>query len=56
MSLANFTRQIAIGTVLNSDGTVNANLKQITVTITYMSGSSSIPHTYTVQALISAFR
>jgi prepilin-type N-terminal cleavage/methylation domain-containing protein len=55
MSLANFTRQITIGTVLNADGTVNANLKQITVTITY-TGSSSTPQTYTVQALISAFR
>ncbi len=56
MSLANFTRQITIGTVLNADGTVNGNLKQITVTITYVSGSSSVARTYTVQALISAFR
>jgi prepilin-type N-terminal cleavage/methylation domain-containing protein len=56
MSLANFTRQITIGTVLNSDGTVNANLKQITVTITYTTNQSSVPRTYTVQALISAFR
>jgi prepilin-type N-terminal cleavage/methylation domain-containing protein len=56
MSLANFTRQITIGTVLNSDGTVNANLKQITVTITYVTNQSSVPRTYTVQALISAFR
>jgi type II secretory pathway pseudopilin PulG len=56
MSLANFNRQITIGTVLNSDGTVNANLKQITVTITYVAGSSSVARTYTVQALISAFR
>jgi prepilin-type N-terminal cleavage/methylation domain-containing protein len=56
MSLANFTRLITIGTVLNSDGTVNANLKQITVTITYVTNQSSVPRTYTVQALISAFR
>ncbi len=56
MSLANFTRQITIGTVLNSDGTVNANLKQITVTITYTTNQSAVPRTYTVQALISAFR
>jgi prepilin-type N-terminal cleavage/methylation domain-containing protein len=56
MSLANFTRQITIGQVLNSDGTVNANLKQITVTVTYITGSSPVPRTYTVQALISAFR
>jgi len=56
MSLANFTRQITIGTVLNSDGTTNANLKQITVTVTYVTNSSTVPRTYTVQALISAFR
>jgi len=56
MSLANFTRLIAIGTVLNSDGTINPNLKQITVTVTYMTNQSSVPRTYTVQALISAFR
>jgi type II secretory pathway pseudopilin PulG len=56
MSLANFTRLITIGTVLNADGTVNANLKQITVTITYMTNQSSVPRVYTVQALISAFR
>jgi prepilin-type N-terminal cleavage/methylation domain-containing protein len=56
MSLANFTRLITIGQVLNSDGTVNANLKQITVTVTYTTGSSPVPRTYTVQALISAFR
>jgi len=56
MSLANFTRQITIGTVLNTDGSINPNLKQITVTVTYITGSTSATRTYTVQALISAFR
>jgi len=56
MSLANFSRQIQIGTVLQTDGTINPNLKQVTVTVSYLSGGSSVPHSYTVNALISAFR
>ncbi len=56
MSLANFTRQIQIGKVLESDGvTTNPNLKQITVTVSYTTGGSTVPHTYTVNALISSF-
>jgi len=56
MSLANFTRQIAIGKVLESDGvTTNPNLKQITVTVGYTSGTSTVPRSYTVNALISSF-
>jgi prepilin-type N-terminal cleavage/methylation domain-containing protein len=57
MSLGNFTRQIQIGTVLEADGvTIDPNLKQVTVTISYVSGGSSVPHSYSVNALISAFR
>jgi prepilin-type N-terminal cleavage/methylation domain-containing protein len=56
MSLANFQRQIQIGTVLESDGTINPNLKQITVTVSYLTGGSTLPRSYTVNALISAFR
>lgn len=57
MSLANFTRQIQIGSVLEADGvTIDPNLKQIIVTISYKSGGSTTPHTYSVNALISAFR
>jgi prepilin-type N-terminal cleavage/methylation domain-containing protein len=57
MSLANFTRQIQINPVLEADGvTIDPNLKQIVVSISYSSGTSPIPHTYTVLALISAFR
>ncbi len=56
MSLANFRRQIQIGPVLESDGvTINPNLKQITVTVSYYSGGSTLPHSYTVNALISSF-
>lgn len=57
MSLSNFQRQIQIAPVLESDGvTINPNLKQITVTISYSTGGSPIPRAYTVNALISAFR
>jgi len=56
MSLANFTRQIQISKVLESDGvTTNPNLKQITVTVGYTSGTSTVARTYTVNALISSF-
>jgi type II secretory pathway pseudopilin PulG len=57
MSLANFTRQIQIAPVLESDGvTVDPNLKQITVTVSYSTGGTTVPRSYTVNALISAFR
>ncbi len=57
MSLANFTRQIQINSVLEADGiTLNPNLKQVVVTITYCGASAySLCNTYTVDALISAF-
>ena len=57
MSLAYFTRQIQINSVLEADGvTANPNLKQITVTVSYTTGSSPVPRSYSVNALISAFR
>jgi prepilin-type N-terminal cleavage/methylation domain-containing protein len=56
MSLANFTRQIAISNVLNADGTTNQTLKQIVVTISYTTGTSTVPRRYIVNALISSFR
>jgi prepilin-type N-terminal cleavage/methylation domain-containing protein len=56
-SLANFSREIRIASVLESDGvTIDPNLKQITVTVSYITGASAFPRTYTVNALISAFR
>ncbi len=57
MSLANFTRQIQINSVLESDGvTIDPNLKQVVVTVTYLTGTSTVPRTYSVNALISQFR
>ena len=57
MSLANFQRQIQINTVLEADGkTIDPNLRQITVTVSYFTGGSTVPRSYTVNALISAFR
>jgi prepilin-type N-terminal cleavage/methylation domain-containing protein len=56
LSLANFQRQIQIGTVLQTDGSINPNLKQVTVTVSYTTGGSPVPRSYTVNALISAFR
>jgi type II secretory pathway pseudopilin PulG len=50
-----FQRRIDITNVLNPDGTVNPNVKQVTVTIQYPSGTG-LQRTYTVQALISSFR
>jgi prepilin-type N-terminal cleavage/methylation domain-containing protein len=55
ISLNYFQRQIAIGNVTNPDGSINANLRQITVTIQYP-GPQGTPRTYTVQALVSAYR
>ena len=56
MSLGNFTRQIVISTVNNSDGTINPNLKKITVTVTYARSGSTNPISYSVNGLISSFR
>jgi len=56
MSLGNFTRQIQISPVLQADGTVNPNLKQIIVTVSYTTGGFSVPRSYSVNALISSFR
>jgi prepilin-type N-terminal cleavage/methylation domain-containing protein len=57
MSLANFQRQIKINSVLEADGvTTDPNLKQITITVSYFTGGSNVPRSYTVNALISAFR
>jgi prepilin-type N-terminal cleavage/methylation domain-containing protein len=56
-SLANFRREIQIAPVLEADGvTTDPNLKQIIVTVSYITGGSAVPRTYTVNALISAFR
>ena len=57
MSLSNFNRQIQINTVLEADGvTINPNLKQVVVTVTYTKIGWTQPRIYTVNGLISAFR
>jgi len=56
ISLANYTRTITIANVLNPDGTVNPNLRQLTVTATYTQPGTKTERTYTANALISAFR
>lgn len=57
MSLANFSRQILIGPVLQQPGNVlNPNLKQITVNLQYFRPGMRAPRIYTVQALMSSYR
>lgn len=51
MSLANFTRQIAITPVVGYQ-----TLDQVTVTITYTQGGTTPTQTYVVDALVSAYR
>jgi prepilin-type N-terminal cleavage/methylation domain-containing protein len=55
MSLGNFTRQIEIDPVLQPDGSINPNLKQVIVTVSY-ANLSPVPRSYKVTALISAYR
>jgi prepilin-type N-terminal cleavage/methylation domain-containing protein len=57
LGLIGFTRQIQINKVLEADGvTVNPNLKQIVVTVTYQKNGANNVRAFTVDALISAFR
>jgi hypothetical protein len=57
MSLANFTRTIAINSVLEADGvTIDPNLKQIVVTVAYIKPGMTVPRSYSVSALISTYR
>jgi type II secretory pathway pseudopilin PulG len=54
ISLSNFQRQITITNVNNADGTVNANLRQVTITVQYPGTQGT--RAYTLQALVSAYR
>lgn len=54
ISLSNFRRQVVIANVNNTDGSLNPNLRQVTVTIQYPVGGKN--KQYTVQALISSYR
>ncbi len=57
MSLSNFTRSITINNVLEADGvTIDPNLKQIVVVVSYTKAGLTVPRSYTVQALISSYR
>jgi prepilin-type N-terminal cleavage/methylation domain-containing protein len=57
MSLANFSRTITINAVLEADGvTINPNLKQVVVTVSYTKPGLTVPRSYTVNSLISTFR
>ncbi len=56
MSLSNFERQITITSVLQPDGTANANLKQVQVDVRYTKAGSSKKRTYTTIAYISSYR
>ena len=53
LPLSNYQRNIAIVDVLNADGTVNQNLRQIDVTIQY---TAPRQRTYTSTALISRYK
>lgn len=56
-TLAPFTRQILIAPVLQQPGNVpNPNLTQITVNVQYFRPGMRTPRTYTVNALMSAYR
>jgi type II secretory pathway pseudopilin PulG len=54
-SLAHFQRQVQINNVTDATGAINANLRQIVVTIQYPTSNGHL-RSYTVQALISSYR
>lgn len=56
MVLGNFQRTIVIANTLNPDGSVNPNLKQITVNVQYTRPLSSRARVYTVNSLMSVYR
>jgi len=56
MVLSNFQRTVLIANTLNPDGSVNPNLKQITVNVQYSRPLQNQPRTYTVNALMSIYR
>ncbi len=54
-SLASFQRQVQINNVTDAIGNINANLRQIVVTIQYPTPNGNL-RSYTVEALISSYR
>jgi hypothetical protein len=55
ISLSSYQRQITISNVNNPDGSLNPNLRQVTIVVQYPT-AQGIARTYSVQALISAYR
>lgn len=55
ISLSNFQRQIQINNITNPDGSTSANVRQIIVTIQYLTPQGKT-RSYSVEALISLYR
>jgi len=58
VSLANFSRQVLIGPVMQAGAVPipNPNLRQITINVQYFLNGQSSPRTYTATALMSSYR
>jgi prepilin-type N-terminal cleavage/methylation domain-containing protein len=57
LPLNNYSRQIKIDPVFNVDGSLNASLRQITITVTYSTSQfKAVQKTYTVGAYVSLYR
>jgi hypothetical protein len=54
MSLSNFTRTITISPVKLPNGTTNANMMAISITVAYTQGKN-LSRSYTVNSLISSY-
>jgi prepilin-type N-terminal cleavage/methylation domain-containing protein len=55
MSLANFTRTIAISPVTLANGSPNANMMAISITISYTKAGWKVPRQFTANGLISSY-
>jgi prepilin-type N-terminal cleavage/methylation domain-containing protein len=55
MSLGNFTRTITINPVLLANGTTNANMMAITISVSYTKDGWRAPRVFTANGLISSY-
>ncbi|MBV9480793.1 MAG: prepilin-type N-terminal cleavage/methylation domain-containing protein [Acidobacteria bacterium] len=55
LSLANYQRQIQINPLFNADGSLNASLRQLVITVQYNTPQGTTPKTYTVASYISEY-
>ena len=55
-SLASFQRTIAIDPILEDDGTVNRDIREVTVTMQYRSTVGGVQRTFQVTSYVSRFR